>query len=94
MSVRIPKELGVGGAGITTPAHSVTLKDVLNAAAADIATIMDKFSTHQHRYDGTQTTNAVTSLPVTGGTPGGTIATGGTLVGTVSPTLLPSTDAE
>ena len=60
--------------------------DLLVGIRADLADIKAKFDAHKHSFDGSQTTSAITGLPVTGTTSG--TAAGGTTspIGTLSTT--------
>lgn len=93
MSVQIPKNFGEGGGGVLTACgpDSLDIKGALNRLATDVAALMDAFNSHKHRFDGTQGTNSVTSNAVTG-TASGTVASGGTDIADLTPSLTPSDD--
>lgn len=94
MSVKVPKDLGVGGGGLSTDQGDandgrVRVKDLFNAAARDVLALATAFNGHKHSFDGSQGVSSVTSSPVTG-TASGTVA-GGTAIGVVTPELTEST---
>lgn len=93
MAIKVPRQLGVGGAGLTTKSDGVNVKDLFNSVAKSLLEIKTKFEVHQHQFDGDEGDNSYTSKPRTGnsGNPSGT-ATGGTAV-TVDVDLEKSEDA-